>query len=212
MIIREIVINSESVDVIAETDSNSIKNIYQLDLEPNENEISNIFIKNNISEIINYPIDSKIVQALADNGEQLKDYLDTCRKAHYSNGRVDIPQDIPYITYDFKDLRESFKDIDDENLRINKQLQLYKQAKEMKEILRGKVNLDIGWVSRAYYAIQDLLHRNEQNVLALNAPTVKRESKWKVAPEIIEATNEISNQYVNSKIEEKQNEEEKVIE
>ena len=212
MSIKEIVINSESVDVISISDENGIKNIYQLDLEPPENEISNIFIKNNISEIINYPFDAKIVQALADNGEQLKDYLDTCRKAHYSNDRVEIPQDIPDITYDFKELRDSFKDIDDENLRINKQLQLYRQAKQMKEILRGKVNLELGLVSRAYYTIQDLLHRNEQKVLALNAPTVNRENKWRVEPEVIEATNEISNQYVNNKTEERQNEEEKVIE
>ena len=203
MSVKEIVIDSGGIDVIS-ISSNGIKNIQQINLESQDNEISSIYDKYNLNLIINYVVDPKIVRALADNKEQLIDYLDTCREADNSRQKVEVPDDIPQITYNFTDIKDGFfKDIDDKQLRRSKQLDIYKLAKKMQDFFRRKVDIIMKWMDKAYYTIQDFLQREQKPVLALNPGTENRRNKWEVGENIKEAINEVSRQH---SVEEKTNE------
>ena len=197
MSVEKIVINLEGI--VAESYINGIQRIEQMNSEPQEDEdkITNIFEKYNLNEIINYEFDPKIVRALKNDREQLVNYLDICRRGENSKHRADIPEDTPNIIYNLKGLRDRFTDITDKELRLKKQLEIFKQAKRMQELLRGKVDLHMNWMDKAYFTIQEFLQRNQKHVLALNPATENRSNKWVVDENIIEATNEVSKQFGN---------------
>ena len=80
----------------------------------------------------------------------------------------------------------------------------------MKEILKGKVDVVMGWVSRAFFSIQDFLQRNQKPVLALNSATEDRSNKWQVGEDIKKATNEVSKHFENNEKFNKSNEEKSI--
>lgn len=162
--IEKIVINTESIDVISNT--NGVNNVMQFNLETEGNEAKEIFEKYNLSSLTNYPFDIKVVRALSENEDQLKDYLETCRRANYSKEKVEIPDSIPEIEYDLRELKDGFTEIEDENLRKSSQIEMYRQAKETQSQLRGKVTIKMGLLDRTYFAVQEFLS-NRNKTLAL---------------------------------------------
>ena len=82
ILIKKIIISVESINVILQ--KNGIKSIIQLDFENDPEEIKKIFEKYNISSVLDYTFDEKIVRSLAidESGEQLRDYLTNCRDQH----------------------------------------------------------------------------------------------------------------------------------
>ena len=198
MSVKEIVINVEYVDSVSYP--NGIQHIDRDNVEPQNDEISEIFEKYNLNEIINYEFDPKIVRALKNDREQLVNYLETCRRADNSKHRVDIPEDTPHIIYNLKGIRNMFANIDDKELRKNKQLEIYIQAKKMQEVFRKKVDLHLNLIDKAYFTIQEFLQRKQKPVLALNPATENRRNKWEVGEDIKEATNEVSKQFENKEV------------
>ena len=83
--VERIVINTDSIDIISVT--NGVNSVTQVSLEQSEQEVREIFERYNLSDITNYPFDTKIVRALADNREQLMTYLETCRQVNNSKKR-----------------------------------------------------------------------------------------------------------------------------
>ena len=71
--VEKVVINPESIDVISVL--NGVNSVTQLNLEVEDNEIQEIYDRYNLSGITNYPFDMRIVRALAENEEQLRDYV-----------------------------------------------------------------------------------------------------------------------------------------
>lgn len=150
--IEKVVINEESIDVIS--NSQGVSSVAQLNLEPQENEVSEIFERNRLNNINNFPFDMKIVRALSENEDQLKDYLETCRRVRFAKGKQEIPQSIPEIEYDLRKLKES-------DIEIHKQLEMLRQANESKNMLKGKVRVQMSLMDRAYFAVQKLLKNRE---------------------------------------------------
>lgn len=204
--IEQIVISTEGIDVISSI--NGVNNVTQLSLTEQEEERKKIFEENNLSTLTNYPFDEKIVRALAsaitDNGEQLIDYMDTCRRSNYSKRKIEIPENIPEIVYDLKNLKNWFENIKDKKLRRNRQIEMFKTAKETERLLGKKVKLKMGILDRAYFTIQEFLqNRGKNSIQALN-PGVAN-SKNTAHDEFVaelqrttENTNEVSPEYVNT--------------
>ena len=165
--VEKIVINTEGIDVVSVL--NGVCNVTQLNLESHENEIQEIFERYNLETGIIYHYDEKIIRALEENKEQITEYIETCRRASYPAKKVDVPDTIPEIEYDLRDLKNSFSEIEDENLRKMKQIEMYRKAKEVQNILRGKATLKMRILDRAYFSVQDLLqNRNREPMKALN--------------------------------------------
>lgn len=190
--VEKIVINSESIDVISVLDG--VNNVTQLNLEPQENEMQDIFLKHNVNTIINYPFDMRIVRGLAENEEQLKDYLEICRRSLHSKGKRDIPSSIPKIEYDLRDLKES-------DLTLPQKIEMFKKAKETQSTLGHMAELKIGILDRGYFTIQEFLQdKNKKQVQALNSGMIGNRSdlrKELYKPEYTEKTNAISQEYAS---------------
>ena len=122
--VEKVVINSESIDVIST--SNGVNSITQLNLEPEDNEVQAIHEKYNLSSITNYPFDMKIVRALSENEEQLRNYLELCKNANNTNKRIELPPNTPEIEYDLRNLKKS-------DLSLLQQVEMYKTAKETRK-------------------------------------------------------------------------------
>ncbi len=227
--IEEIVISPEGIDVISSIDDvdGVVYNVTQLSLTEQENEKEEIFEKNNISNIANYPFDINIVRALSDNDGQLKDYLETCRRANYTRGKIEMPDSIPDIIYDLTNLKKEPED----NVKLDKnaQIEMFRRAKETKRLLNRKAKLRMGILDRAYFTVQEFLQqsKNKKSIQALNAGVVnnKEEEPDKFASnefretlhsnEYTELTNAISEKYlkesenINGQTIEKETEQEK---
>lgn len=210
-VVEKIVISPEGIDIISNV--NGVNNVTQIGLEPQAEEVKEILEKYNLIDVKFYPIDMNIIRALAETKEQLVDYLESSRRATNSKQKVDIPESVPQITYDLKELRNSFEHFDDENVRKSKQIELYNQAKQTQNVFkstRGKVEVKIGMIDRAYFAVQELLqNRNREKVKMLN-PGVVEESR-NLRREIYnskytEATNEVSKRYTEAQNVKKENE------
>ena len=122
--VEKVVINSESINVIST--SNGVNSITQLNLEPEDNEVQAIHEKYNLSNITNYPFDMKIVRALSENEEQLRNYLELCKNANNTNKRIELPPNTPEIEYDLRNLKKS-------DLSLLQQVEMYKTAKETRK-------------------------------------------------------------------------------
>lgn len=122
--VEKVVINPESIDVIST--SNGINSITQLNLEPEDNEVQKIHEKYNLSSITNYPFDMKIVRALSENEEQLRNYLELCKSANNTNKKIELPPNTPEIEYDLRNLKKS-------DLSLVQQVEMYKSAKETRK-------------------------------------------------------------------------------
>ena len=103
--IEKIIINPEGIDVISNIDG--VKCVTQLSLNETPEEIKAIFERYNISDIMNYEFDEKIVRALAidEEGSQLIDYLEICRQVSYGAKKLAIAANMPEIEYDLRGLR-----------------------------------------------------------------------------------------------------------
>jgi len=103
--IEKIVISPEGIDVISNI--NGVKSVTKLNLNESTEEIKNIIERYNISDIMNYEFDEKIVRALAtdEEGEQLRDYLEICRQVSYGGRKLAIAKNMPEIEYDLRGLR-----------------------------------------------------------------------------------------------------------
>ena len=197
--VEKIVINTESIDIVSV--ENGVNSIVQLGLEAQEDSIKDIFEKYNLNNIINYPFDEKIVRALSENEEQLDDYLQVCRQAAYSKGKIKIPDSIPNIEYDFRELKNGIAKVS-EGEQKSKQIEMYKQAKQTQDTFRsskGKVDILMGIVDKAYFTVQAFLqNRNKNQVKALNPG--KMEARRSIRDELknreyTEKTNEVSREY-----------------
>lgn len=188
--VQKIVINSESIDVISVL--NGVNNVTQLSLDPQENEMQRIFLEHNVNTIINYPFDMRIVRGLAENEEQLKDYLETCRRSLYSKGKRDIPSSIPKIEYDLRELKDS-------DLMLPQKIEMFKKAKETQNILGHMAELKIGILDRGYFTIQEFLQdKNKTQVQALNAGMIEDRRNLRKElynPAYTKQTNTISKEY-----------------
>lgn len=198
--VEKIVINTEGIDVISNI--NGVSNVTQLNLETDENETRNIFERYNLSSVTNYPFDIKIVRALTDNEEQLKSYLETCRRANYSKGKTEIPDTIPEIEYDLRNLKNGFEDMKDQGLRKAKQLNMYQDARQAQSTFKsakGRVTLKMGMLDRGYFTVQEFLNnRNKNQILALaqgrtEARRSLREELYDTS--LTEKTNQISQEF-----------------
>lgn len=122
--VEKVVINPESIDVISSLDG--VNSITQLNLEPEDNEVQEIHEKYNLSSITNYPFDMKIVRALSENEEQLRNYLELCKNANNTNKKIELPPNTPEIEYDLRNLKKS-------DLSLAQQVEMYKSAKETRK-------------------------------------------------------------------------------
>lgn len=209
--VEEIIIKADGIDVISNI--NGVNNVTQLSLESGEDE-QNIFERYNLNTLNNYPFDMRIARALSNNEEQLKDYLDICRRAHYSKGKISILDSIPHIEYDLKDLKNS-------SLSLESQLDMYKQANITKEIFKSKkgiAEIKLSLIDKAYYAIQEFLanrkRETEVHYLAAGQNNIIRNLREELKnPELTAKTNEVSNQYKEKQHENptKENEEREVV-
>lgn len=199
--VEKIVINTEGIDVISNI--NGVNNVTQLNLWPQGDEAKDIFERYNLNSLTNYPFDTRIVRALAESDEQLKDYLETCRRANYSKGKIEIPDTIPEIEYDLRTLKSGFKEIQDVDLRKTKQLEMYQEARKTQNTFKnakGKVALKMGVLDKGYFAVQELLSsRNKTQTPALMAG--RTETRRNLREELRDAsltekTNQVSKKYV----------------
>lgn len=195
--VERIVINTDSIDIVSVT--NGVNSVTQVSLEQSEQEVREIFERYNLSNITNYPFDTKIVRALADNREQLMTYLETCRQVNNSKKREEIPDSIPIITYDLRELKHS-------DLPMPQKLAMYRQARDTQNTFRrskGKVELKMGTFDKAYFSIQEFLqNRNRKQTKELNAgPTEYRRNLRAELynPDYEKKTNEISQEYASHK-------------
>lgn len=198
--IEKIVISADGIDVISNV--NGVNSVTQLNLEGKDNEEREIFEKYNLSSLITYPLDMKIVRALAENEDQLRDYLETCRRSGYSRGKTDIPETIPQIEYDLKNLKAGFEQIKDEDSRKFKQLKMYQDAKKTQDTFKsskGRVELKMGILDKAYFAIQELLsERNKAKTQTLSAgkDNIRRSIREELRDETLtEKTNQVSKEF-----------------
>lgn len=202
--VEKIVINTEGMDVISVL--NGVNNVTQLNLEPQENEVQEIFMEYNLETGVIYHYDEKILRALKENKEQLIDYLETCRKANFPAKKVDVPVTIPEMEYDLRNLKNAFQNIEDEDLRKKKQIDLYKKAKEVQNMLRGKVILKMRILDRAYFSVQEMLqNRNSKSTrLLLNPGTAEERMNFRdrlYNPEFTKKTDEVSQEYAEQTVE-----------
>ncbi len=104
--IKKIAISPESIDVFSEV--NGVNNIVQISIDEKIETTKEILEKYNLSEITNYEFDEKIVRALAldEEGKQLRDYLEICRRVKNGEKNIDIAKNMPEIEYDLRSLRE----------------------------------------------------------------------------------------------------------
>lgn len=104
--IKKIVIGLDGIEVFSEI--NGVKNITQLNLIGEEKEISDIFEKYNLSNIIIYEYDEKILRALAldESGEQLRDYLEICKRVTNGEKNIKLAKNMPEVEYDLRSLRK----------------------------------------------------------------------------------------------------------
>lgn len=192
--IEKIVINPDGIDVISVV--NGINNITQLNLEPEENEVQDILDKYNLSSITAYPFDMNIVRGLEENEEQLRDYLEICKFTNKSGKERKFFEGMPQIVYDLLDLRNS-------NLDIKKQIQMYKEAKNTKETFKrkhGKVEIRMGILDKAYFAVQKFLQgKNRKPIPALNSGHIETSDKFRMSlrdKTLTEKTNQVAAQYI----------------
>lgn len=195
--VKEIVISANGIDIISTT--NGVNNVTQINLEPHENEVKDLLEKYNLSDLKFYPVDMNIVRGLSESHEQLVDYLETTRRLSNSKQKVEVPDSIPQILYDLKELKEGFKQIPDEDLRKFKQIQVYNQAKQTQSIFKGtkKVDVRIGPLDRGYFAVQSLLQNRNRGtqIKALNSGIVQDTRNLRrelYNPELTKATNEVA--------------------
>lgn len=198
--VKEIIISANGIDIISTT--NGVNNVTQINLEPQENEVKDLLEKYNLSDLKFYPVDMNIVRGLSESQEQLVDYLETTRRLSNSKQKVDIPESMPQILYDLKELKNSFEQIPNQDLRKFKQIQIYNQAKQTQNIFKGtkKVEVKIGPLDRGYFAVQSLLqNRNRGNeIKALNSGIIEESRNLRrelYNPELAEATNRVSQNY-----------------
>lgn len=104
--IKKIVITVEGINVISEI--NGVNSITQLNFNGSAEDVKKILDKHNISDIMNYEFDEKIVRALAidESGEQLRDYLEICRQVSYGAKNLVVAENMPEIEYDLRSLRK----------------------------------------------------------------------------------------------------------
>lgn len=207
--VEKIVINTEGIDVVSIL--NGVCNVTQLNLESRENEVQEIFEKYNLETGIIYHYDEKIIRALEENKEQITEYIETCRRASYPAKKVDVPDTIPEIEYDLRDLKNGFPEIEDEILRKMKQIEMYKKAKEVQNILRGKATLKMRILDRAYFSVQDLLqNRNREPMKALNpGKTIKNTAHQAFVEQYAVARDGREEQKAQEAIQANQNQQEK---
>lgn len=192
--INKVIITPESIDIISI--ANGVSSVTQLGLEPQDNEIQSIFELYNLNAITNYPFDTKIVRALAENEEQLRDYLEACKFANISNKKMEISKNIPQIEYDFLQLKRS-------SIEPLQQLQMYREAKTTQQTFKkykGQVFLKIGILDNGYYVIQDLLQNRKKNVQSLNPAefTQRRNLREELRnPKLTARTNEVAKEYAH---------------
>ena len=198
--VKNIVISPEGIDIISV--SNGVSNVTQISLEPEAEETKEILEKYSLSDLKFYPVDMNIVRGLADSQEQLIDYLETTRRLSNSKQKVDIPESMPKVTYDLKELKNSFEQIGDENLRKSKQMALYNQAKQTQSLFKGTkiVAFKMGTIDRGYFAVQTLLqNRNKGNeIKALNPGIVESSRNLRrelYNPEYTAKTNEAAREF-----------------
>ena len=103
--VQKIVIKPDGIDVIM--DVSGIKSIIQINLTENPEVIKKIFEKFNISDIMFYDFDEKIVRALAldETGEQLRDYLEICKQVSLGMKRISLAENMPEIEYNLRGLK-----------------------------------------------------------------------------------------------------------
>lgn len=103
--VQKIVIKPDGIDVII--DVSGIKSIIQINLTENPEVIKKIFEKFNISDIMFYDFDEKIVRALAldETGEQLRDYLEICKQVSFGMKRISLAENMPEIEYNLRGLK-----------------------------------------------------------------------------------------------------------
>lgn len=215
-------IEINSTGIIPEAYPNNATRLEWLDLEAQEdksqenekqenksqdNEIQEILRQNGINLLLFYPYDEKIVYALKENGDQLKAYMETCRKANYPTKKVDVPDIIPEIEYDLRDLKNWYPEIEDENLRKRKQVNTFKTARETQTIFGDKVTIKIGILLKAYFSVQELLqNRKKETTKALQSgqdtKSEYRRSLYK--PEYEANTTKVSKKYTEGQTQESQ--------
>lgn len=172
--VKKIVINSKGIEKESKPRiecldlDNSAQKSEGEDNGVQASEIQEILKQNGINLLLFYSYNEKIVYALKENGEQLKAYMETCRKASYPTKKVDVPDIIPQIEYDLRDLKNWYTEIDDEDLRKKKQIDIFKEARETQKILGDKVTIKIGMLLKAYFSVQELLQsRKKATIKAL---------------------------------------------
>lgn len=198
--VEDIVISPEGIDIISSI--NGVNNVTQISLEPQGEEIKEILEKYNLSDLKFYPVDMNIVRALAESQEQLVDYLEATRRLSNSKDKMDVPESMPQVKYDLRDLKNSFEQIGDDTLRKSKQIELYNQAKQTRDVFKGtkKIELKMGPLDRGYFVVQSLLqNRNKGNeIKALNPGIVETSRNLRrelYDPRLTEVTNEVSQNY-----------------
>lgn len=174
----------------------------QLDTEGKIDEESKILDKYDLDNV-NYEFDMKIARALTKDEEQLRSYLETCRRAQYSKGKVKVPDNIPEIEYDLTELKDAFSDIENEDVRKYKQIEMYKQAKRTQDTLKGNVKIKMSVLDKAYFTLQEFLQSRDKKQLAIGEgqrqahteqKQANRRNKWS-APEYTEKTNKVSREF-----------------
>lgn len=206
--VEKVVINPESIDVISTLDG--VNSVTQLNLEPEDNEVHEIHEKYNLSNITNYPYDMKIVRALSENEEQLRNYLELCKNANNTNKRIELPPNTPEVEYDLKNLKKS-------DLSLSEQVAMYKSAKETGKVLkqaRGKSDLKMSLIDRGYYTIQKFLadkNKKQTQALTTGEITPRRSIREELRDETLtEKTNQVAQEYAKQAyVDIRQNEEER---
>ena len=206
--VEKVVINPESIDVISTLDG--VNSVTQLNLEPEDNEVHEIHEKYNLSNITNYPYDMKIVRALSENEEQLRNYLELCKNANNTNKRIELPPNTPEVEYDLKNLKKS-------DLSLSEQVAMYKSAKETGKVLkqaRGKSDLKMSLIDRGYYTIQEFLadkNKKQTQALPTGEITPRRSIREELRDETLtEKTNQVAQEYAKQAyVDIRQNEEER---
>jgi len=207
--VEKIVINTEGIDVVSIL--NGVCNVTQLNLESRENEVQEIFERYNLETGIIYHYDEKIIRALEENKEQITEYIETCRRASYPAKKVEVPDTIPEIEYDLRDLKNGFPEIEDENLRKMKQIEMYRKAKEVQSILRGKATLKMRILDRAYFSVQDLLQNRSKEPMKALAPgkTIKNTAHQAFVEQYVVARDGTEEQEAQAVMETKQTQQDK---
>lgn len=152
--IEKIVINTESIDIIART--NNTNKVTQLNLESQTDEIAEIFERYNLRDITSGPFDIRIVKALLENEGQLQSYLEVCKNSNKKTAQSD---NIPQIQYDLRDLKKS-------DMEMYSKIELYNKAKETQDTfkkIKGKVKVTINILDRAYFEAQKFLQDRNSN-------------------------------------------------